>query len=164
MQKMQMTTIARGDKKALWILQPGRKTYMEIDLRSSPQGADLRKSLQIDQIVQTLGGRNAVTQKSLGKEMANGYLCDKYLISPKVKTPGRSAMTFWVSKKLGMPLRVKSQGSPGMTMDFKNIREGKVADSLFEIPKGYKKTAMPAMPGGMGRGPGMGGSRRPMTR
>jgi hypothetical protein len=31
-------------------------------------------------------------------------------------------------------------------MEYKNIKMGAQADSLFEVPSGYKKMAMPAMP------------------
>jgi hypothetical protein len=31
-------------------------------------------------------------------------------------------------------------------MEYHNIKMGGQTDSLFEVPKGYKKMAMPAMP------------------
>jgi outer membrane lipoprotein-sorting protein len=153
-----MTIIIRGDKKLVWTVMPKTKTYME---RATRAGEKTGNNFDVDSIVKEFGGKAAVDQKQLGKETVNGYSCDKYQITPKKKGQGPEigTVTLWVSKKLGAPLRVKMSGMFSMQIDYKNIREGKVADSVFEIPKGFKKQAMPTM-GGMGRGGGMGGGPR----
>jgi hypothetical protein len=39
------------------------------------------------------------------------------------------------------------EGSSGpMSMEYKNIQEKKLPDSLFKIPAGYQKMSMPSMP------------------
>ena len=69
----------------------------------------------------------------------------------------------WFSPKLGYPVRIHTlayQGEGDMIMEYRNINTGKVPDSMFEIPGGYKKFAIPGMPagmpGGMPKVPGMG--------
>lgn len=46
----------------------------------------------------------------------------------------------WRSDKLDWPLKteVKREGQ-SMLIEYKNIKEAKPANSLFELPKGYKK-------------------------
>jgi hypothetical protein len=60
------------------------------------------------------------------------------------------------------------QSSEGeSSFEYRNIKEGGVADSLFQVPAGYTKMEMPGMPGmgkgmmegmGKGMGPGAGGA------
>jgi hypothetical protein len=55
-------------------------------------------------------------------------------------------MTQWHSKKLNYPIKVVYHGPQGdMVTEYKNIKEGRVRDSLFKPPKGYKKMGMPGL-------------------
>jgi hypothetical protein len=55
--------------------------------------------------------------------------------------------TMWISKKLNFPIKTEMEGSSGpMSMEYKNIQEKELPDSLFEIPAGYQKMSMPSMP------------------
>jgi hypothetical protein len=40
---------------------------------------------------------------------------------------------------------MKSSSGP-MSMEYKNIQEKEIPDSLFKIPAGYQKMSMPMMP------------------
>jgi hypothetical protein len=158
---MNVITIARGDKKVRWTLNPKDKTYMELSTSNRPDAADPLKSMSIDGMVKQMGGPDRVTKKLLGKETVNGFACTKYQIMSKIKNAGVSS-TIWIADKINFPIRVFSQSQGNkVTLEVKNIRIGKVADSIFEIPKGYKKMEMPRMPQGMGGMPRQGGPGRP---
>lgn len=54
----------------------------------------------------------------------------------------------WVATDIHFPIKTAAiDGS--WSMEYRNIRMGPKPDSLFEIPKGYQKTTVPARPGGM---------------
>ena len=139
--------ITRKDKGIAWLLFPDRKEYMESSLKDGGHMAGFRQPMP------DATGK----KKSLGKSKVNGYLCDKYQITSSFKRPGNekpvtSTTTIWESTKFGRPVRI-DQKSPMFTSstELKNIKQSKLSDSLFEIPKGYKK-----IEGGGGRfGSGM---------
>jgi len=134
-------TIVRGDKKVVWVLDPTRKTYMEM----ANLGSAFQASPEAEKKLEELGER-----KLVGKETVNGYACDKYDFVYHDKSMG--TQTQWMSRKLGVMIKLeyKSSGFP-ITMELKNLKEGGVADSLFELPAGYKKLEIPAVPGAGGR-------------
>jgi outer membrane lipoprotein-sorting protein len=128
--------IVRPDKKVVWVIFPATKTYMEM-----PQTRDMDVSRYTD--FAALKKYGAI--KSLGRANVCGYVCDKTLFIANDKRLGTSTM--WVSKELQWPLRVESKGPHGLVVvDSKNIKTGPLSPALFEIPKGYKKQAMPNMP------------------
>lgn len=132
---MQSIVIVRGDKGVTWMLNPAQKQYME-SRSGSNDWNDPNWQKQLEQ---------QATKKHLGKVNIAGYACDKFLYTFKNKEMGTS--TICVAQKLGYPIRVESKSQyGGMTMELKNIKEGRQAASLFEIPKGYKKTDMPGVP------------------
>lgn len=45
----------------------------------------------------------------------------------------------WIAKKLGV--QIKTVGK-SYSMEFTNIREGGLPDTLFSVPAGYKRTSM----------------------
>ena len=116
------------------ILQPEEKMYMEISgmeatATSAPSDEELAK---------------IATKKHVGAEKINGYQCDKYLITFHDKAMGK--MIQWYAKKLNYPIKIVYNGPEGeMVTEYKNIKEGGVSDSMFEIPGGYKKMAIPGM-------------------
>lgn len=80
--------------------------------------------------------------KSLGTEMTNGRLCDKYQGTSKDGKTG----TVWIDQKLHF--FIKGVSSDGGSFDFTNVKEGRQDASLFQPPSGYQKMNIPAMPGG----------------
>ena len=136
------STINRIDKKIIWIVDHRDKMYMEM-----PAMVDTLQASKIDVDLTKIADK-----KKVGTEKVNGYKCNKYLITYKDKSMG--TMSQWISKKLDYPIKMVYHSSYGdMYTEYKNIKEGRVKDSVFEIPKGYKKMAMPSMGGQMPRMP-----------
>lgn len=132
-------TIARPDKKVMWMLMPGQKMYMEMQFRPSKleKGMEMPKDQKAE-------------MKLLGTETVNGYQTEKFETTVKDKgAPIKQYM--WVSKKLGVPIKMTSQDG-SFSMEYLDIKEGDVPASLFEVPQGYQKMRMPpGMPQGMPR-------------
>jgi|YNPNPStandDraft_1061719.scaffolds.fasta_scaffold34252_1 outer membrane lipoprotein-sorting protein len=145
MGSMKHIVIFRPDKNVTWMLDPKSKTYVEMPARPRMMDPSILKD---EAEMKKLG-----VKKNLGTEKVNGFVCDKFRLTYKDKSMGSS--TVWVSKQLEWPLKTESKGPRGtMVAETKNIKVGKLPSSLFEIPKGYKKTSMPQRPG-------MGGMPRP---
>jgi outer membrane lipoprotein-sorting protein len=130
-------TIARPDKKVMWVFMPGQKMYMEMQFRPS----QMEKAMKMPK-------DQKGEMKLLGKETVNGYETEKFETTFKHKgAPVKQYI--WVSKKLGVPVKVTSQDG-SFSMEYLDIKEGNVPASLFEVPKGYRKMRMPpGMPQGM---------------
>lgn len=120
--------INRPDKKVTWMITPEEKSYMEIPYQES------------DESFEEWTAEKEKGAKALGEETVSGQVCRKFeIVEDGEKT------VYWVSKKLSFPIKVESSDT---VMEYKNIKEGGVADSLFEIPDGYQKMSMPVPPGG----------------
>lgn len=123
-------SIARPDKKVVWVLMPAEKTYMEMPITEEAQEKILIKKPE-----------DQAKMKLLGTETVNGYECDKYEMSTTVE--GKPVKQYnWVAKKLGMAIKVEAADG-SFSMEYRDIKVGGVADSLFEVPQGYQKMAMP---------------------
>lgn len=123
-------SILRLDKKAMWMLMPGKKTYMEMPFDKEAYA----KALNIP--------TDEASMKHIGTETINGYDTEKY--ETPVKTGAQEMQTtMWISKKLGVPLKIES-ANKSFIQEYKDIKEGGVDDAFFEIPAGYKKMTMPA--------------------
>jgi hypothetical protein len=126
--------IFRHDKGIVWILLPAEKIYMEM---SSREGA--ASDPRLDEKIKD----KAVT-KYLGKEEVNGYVCEKYQYIYNDKSMG--VATQWFSKKLNYPIKSEHKSPSSYTLtEYRNIKEGKVADSLFEVPGDYALMSVPGM-------------------
>lgn len=124
-----MVTILRPDKKLSWVLMVEEKAYMEMKMKPSAEDPALVEKT------------DPVKVKRLGNETVNGFVCEKIQV-----TEGSTVITQWFSKELGWSLKGEVKGSEGVsTHEYKNIRKGNVADSLFELPGGYQKMALPGM-------------------
>jgi outer membrane lipoprotein-sorting protein len=146
--KQKMTVIVNANKKAIWMVDPVKKTYM-----ASPYQAGAEALLT--------GVPSAKDTKLVGTETVSGYVCEK-----RALVGGQQGMTgtVWVAKKLGVTIKAEmkmgKQGS--VRVACKNIKERTLPVSLFELPKGYKQMTAQMAPGGGrgGRGPGAGRGRR----
>lgn len=131
--------INRLDKGVVWTLMPQEKSYLEmaIDLDDNEIMPDNWKPL-----LEKEG-------KKLGSETVNGINCNKYEI-----TDEGEKVTYWIAKREGMAVRIVTTETE---VNFRNIHTGKQPDHLFQIPTGYRKFAMPQIPGmeGMGNMQGM---------
>ena len=128
-------TIFQVDKGVTVVLMPKERMYMEMPATAQKDMAPIDpKEME-----------KAGEKKYLGKETVNGYKCEKYRYTSQDPAAGTTIM--WFSKKLNFPIKMEMEGpSASMSMEYKNIQEKKVPDSLFKIPAGYQKMSMPMMP------------------
>jgi len=114
------------------MLQPEQKMYFEMQ---TPEAGVVKTDEALDKIAD---------KKHVGTEKVNGYKCDKYEIIYHDRSLGK--MSQWFSKKLNYPIKIIYNGPQGeMVVEYKNIKQGKVDSSLFEIPPGYEKMKIPGM-------------------
>ena len=131
-------TIGRMDKKVMWMIMPDQKMYMEMPLR--PEKAP-KTGEKLD---------NEVSRKKVGSETIDGHPCDKYEVT--VTSHGRTdRMLQWIATDIHFPIKTAS-GDGKMVTEYKNIKMGRPADSLFEVPQGYTRMGMPGPMGGMPEG------------
>lgn len=143
----QIMIMDRAKAKVL-MLMPEAKAYMEMRLDPAKMGAAALKDEKSEY------GQWRV----VGHETVDGWECEKRVFDYKDKPMGE--LTAWFAEKLGYPVKTVYKGEGGvMIMEYKNIKTGGVDDSLFEVPAGYQKMAMPTMGQGMGQG-GMGQAKK----
>jgi hypothetical protein len=114
-------------KKVIYQIIPGMKGYCEMPI--------------LDGSATTAGAEAKVVRKSQGMETVEGYACEKMLTTVTSADGTKTDITTWEAKPLGgIPVKTEIPTPDGkMTMLYKNIKTGKPADSLFEIPAGLKK-------------------------
>lgn len=123
--------IVRADKGIAWLLMPQQKMYME---------TKLKKDMMMGQTEKLPG---EVKREKVGQEKVSGIPCTKYMITYKVEGREKPMQVYqWLSKD---KIAMKSAGIDGSwSTEYVNIKLGKQPDSLFELPKGYKKFELPA--------------------
>ena len=126
--------ILRPDKKVVWIIIPQQKAYVEMPITHTAQ----QKMLPLTE-------DQKAKMKKVGTETINGYACDKY--ETTMSHQGKPMQVFtWVATDLGVPIKIVSEDG-SFSMEYKDIKPGQVADSLFDLPQDYKKMQLPfAMP------------------
>lgn len=118
--------IIRPDKKVTWMITPEEKSYMEMPYQSE------------DKTFEEWTADKEKKSKFLGEETVSGIACKKYeSVEDGEKT------IFWIAKQFPFPIKVEDAE---VTMEYKNVKEGPLADSLFDLPAGYEKMAMPVVP------------------
>lgn len=130
-----MISISRMDKKVAYSIMPDQKMYMEIPL-------DPASMPKTEEKVQ-----GEVERKLLGSETVDGHPTKKYLVTYK-SGKQTSQMHQWMATDINFPVKTSAVDNEWV-QEFKNIKTGSQPDSLFEVPAGYKKMQIPAMPGGM---------------
>ncbi len=139
-------TIVRGDKQVTWLVMPDQKSYMEMKADQSQQPKAEEKV------------RGEVSRKLIGAETVDGHPAQKYEVT--YTDAGKTEKMYqWMATDIKFPVKMAAvDGS--WTLEYKNIKMGPQAASLFEVPSDYKKMAMPSMPGmpKMPKIPGRGGS------
>jgi hypothetical protein len=133
----QSIMITRLDKQVTWLVMPAQEMYME-------QQVDPKAAVSASKEVP-----GEIERKSLGKEKnVNGHDAEKFEVAYTDPSGSRSSIYQWIASDVPLPVRVAAvDGS--WSVDYQNIVAGDVPGSLFEVPAGYKKFAMPA-----GFGPG----------
>lgn len=127
--KVEMVVMVRKDLGLYRMLNVKKKVYFERPLNEddlSKLKASFKRGQEVD----------------LGWEKVSGYKCRKKQITITTEIMGfkrKSQSTIWVSDKLDLPLR--TQDSDGSITELRNIKKGKPPEELFEIPKGWRKSA-----------------------
>jgi hypothetical protein len=134
--------IIRPDRKVMWMLMVDSKTYMEIPLDMSKQ--DIQSKIH---------DPNSKTDKEfIANEVVDKHPAKKYHLTITSNGKKEKSGYIWEATDLGnFPVKYESEDKK-MTTVWKNIKKGSVADSVFEVPTGYKKMDMPIVPW-MGGGP-----------
>ena len=129
--------ILRPDKMLVWMLTVDNKTYTEIKLDSSMQ--DLQAKL-LDANIKT-------EKEFIGNEVVDNHPTKKFHLT--IITDGKrdKAGYIWEATALGNFVVKHESEDKKITTVWKNIKTGGVSDSLFELPPGYTKMELPAMPG-----------------
>ena len=128
----EMTTITRMDKKVIWNIMPAEKMYMELpfNMENKPR------------VEEKFEGE--IERKHIANETIDGHPTKKYLITYK-SNDKKHQVYQWLATDIDFP--VKTAATDGSWIqEYKNIKIGAQPNSLFELPKGYKKFKFP---GGM---------------
>ncbi len=122
--------ITRLDKKLTYIILPQQQAYTEM-----PITGDLQKNMM------TLTDKDKAKLKKIGEDTISGFVCDKY--ETTLSHQGRPLdFAIWIARDLGVPVKVISaDGTFGM--EYKDIKQEQVADSLFEPPSGFRRVQVP---------------------
>ena len=129
-------TIVRKDLNKVWMLMPAQKTYMEVGGVTDEQVSMAEEKV-----------KGEVSRKEVGSETINGHPATKYEVTAKVDGNSMQIHQWWATD-INFPVKTAAvDGS--WSMEYRDVKIGGQADSLFEIPAGYNKMAMPAMPKGM---------------
>jgi hypothetical protein len=128
--RMEMETaisIARTDKKLVWMLLPQDKIYMEM-----PMGAENTITL-----MNKVPGE--ISRKLLGTETISGRETEKYEVvyQDKVKDKEQT-INIWLSKDLQFPLK-SSNVDGSWSVEYTDVKEGPQPAAMFELPADYKK-------------------------
>ena len=129
MEMEQMVTVTRMDQKVVWMIMPSERMYMEQPVKPRD-------------VIASGAAEGEVERKPLGQEAVDGKPADKFEVTYDYE--GDHSLVYeWVDPSLGMPVKIAAvDGS--WSMEYHNIQMGPQEASLFEIPDGYQKFAMPS--------------------
>jgi hypothetical protein len=138
-------TIARPDLKKVWVVMTAGKNYMEMG-----EAKEKESSVPAEKV------KGEVSRKAVGSETLDGHPTTKYEVTATKE--GKTVTSYqWWATDINFPVKTAAvDGS--WSMEYREIKIGGQPDSLFEIPAGYKKMEIPAMPAGIkgmipGKGP-----------
>lgn len=127
-------SIMRLDRKALYVLMPEQKSYM--DMGGFGQG--------VTELASSMEGAK-IERQSQGSEQVGTYHCDKYRVQTTYEGHVYTALE-WDAKELsGFPVK-QADEKGGWSKEYQNVKLGAQDPSLFEIPADYKKIDL----GGLG--------------
>jgi len=132
MEMQNMVVIGRLDKKVTWMLMPDRKMYMESEMK--PGSIPVEKD------------PSQVSKELVGKDTVDGQAATKYKVTFTDSKGGQTSVYQWFLDKNGFPVKTAALDD-SWSHEYRNIKEGAQPPDLFEIPEGYKKFSMPAIPG-----------------
>ena len=116
-----MYQIIRGDKNKLYQINNAERTYIEATLTP-----EMKPSVE-----EKLYGETA--RKPMGTETINGYSAKKSQVTVKGAKGKTETITQWFSTEYNFPVKIAGEK---WSVEYKNIKKGGVADSMFDLPKG----------------------------
>jgi hypothetical protein len=125
-------TIMRQDKNVMWVVMPDQKTFMEMSF-------DPKQKPRIEE-KQT----GEVSRKLIGSENIDGHPTQKYEVTVREGTKTEKIYQ-WLATDLHFPIKTAATDG-SWSIEYRNIKTS-APDSLFEIPAGYQKMSLPAIPG-----------------
>jgi hypothetical protein len=126
-------TITRMDRGVVWVLMPSENMYMETAIN--------REQMHIAS--KTISGETE--RQHLGRENILGRVADKYRVTRSMA--GRTDVFYqWIDQGGEIPLKIEAADG-SLFVEYRDIKERGISDSLFEIPSGYSKMSfnMPSM-------------------
>ncbi len=124
----QTITIVRRDKNRVWVIIPAEKTYVDMPLGLHLPGQFLQLPPE------------AISKRQVGTEEMGGYQVEKIEVTLRGGPEGITRQTFWVAPKLGVPIKTVSADRQ-YAIEYRDIKENKLEDRLFEVPAGCQKAA-----------------------
>ena len=123
----QSITIMHLDRKAVWVLNPEQKTYIDMG-GIGAAGAEMASSME--------GAK--VQRDALGSEQVGAYHCDKFHVQTTYEGHVYNSVE-WDAKELdGFPVK-QTDEKGSWSKEYQNVKLGPQDPSLFEIPAGYQK-------------------------
>jgi hypothetical protein len=127
--------IVRPDLSKTWTVMTASKSYMEMPIKK-----ELESRVPAEKV------KGEISRKAVGSETIDGHPTTKYELT--AKPAGEKAITSyqWWATDIHFPVKTAAvDGSWSVT--YKDIKIGGQPDGLFEVPAGYAKMSIPAMPG-----------------
>lgn len=126
-------SILRLDRKAVLVLMPEQKTYMDM-------GSLGAASMELTNSV-----AGAKTEReSLGSEQVGPYHCEKYRVKTTLEGQAYTGLE-WDAKELdGFPVK-QGDEKGSWSKEYQNVKLGPQDPALFEIPPDYKKIDLGGM-------------------
>ena len=125
-------SIIRTDRGIVWVLIPSQNMYLE-------------QPLNQDMAAQTsMSGGGLQSHRLIGEETIDGKPAKKYEV---VLSTGSETQTVyqWMVKGVAVPARMQAQDG-SWTVEYKNVDMRAQPAELFEVPAGYQKMDMGALP------------------
>lgn len=122
----QSVTIVRKDRKVVWVVMPQDRIYVEMPLKKELPG----QFLQFPE--------KPLKKQRVSSETVNGYPTERFQVIVSGGSLGPVVQNFWMCDKLGMPLKMECK-EKSLSVEYKDIKEGAIADKLFELPLGFQK-------------------------
>jgi len=129
----QRITILRLDQKAVWVLDPEQKTYMDTGgigasgMEMANNAADAKRQRDL-----------------LGSEQVGPYHCDKYHVQITYEGHVYNSIE-WDAKELdGFPVK-QADDKGSWYKEYQNVKLGPQDPALFEVPSDYRKIDLGAL-------------------
>ena len=123
MENSQSVIITRIDKNVAWALTPKNKMYVE-------QPFDFRNAIAASEKID-----GEIERTLIGPEKIGGSITSKYKI---VYGPKRETMFQWIDDRSKVPIKSAAEDN-SWSVEYKNLKMGPQADTLFEVPAAYSK-------------------------